>query len=156
MDMDDAFLKKLVDRLAAAGFEAKFTGLCMTVAGCRFAVDYVKRSTKTHGAVLVKFLGSTFKVSPSGSFDIDKAVGLVVKAMPAKLAELRARDNRVKYATMLKEEFRDYPLAPDQTGMRVAAEKITVACTSTGLVLSMVSDDAGKIKRAIAALENLQ
>lgn len=88
------FLTKLADALKGAGFEAKHDGDYLVVAGCRFDAE------RKHSRNVVKFLGSSFKVT-DGEFDVARAIGLLIATLPARLKEKQALVAAKEFRTQL-------------------------------------------------------
>ena len=98
--MSDDFLIKVSEALKGAGFESKFDGVYLVVAECKFDAERGGKEGR------VKFLGSSFKVSEAGDFDVGKACGLVVQELPARLKEKESMERAVKFRAELREHVK--------------------------------------------------
>ena len=95
--MTDEFLVKVSEALKGAGFESKFDGMYLVVAGCKFDAERSRKEGR------VKFLGSSFKVDEDGNFDVGKACGLVVQELPERLKQKAALESLLKFRMELRE-----------------------------------------------------
>ncbi len=87
------FLKDLAAALNAGGVEAKCeAGDQLLVNGCVFVCD--------ERGYAVRFLGSRFK---GPEFDMTRAIGLLFKALPEKMAGNRRAERALKLAVELRE-----------------------------------------------------
>lgn len=86
----DEFLKKVAEAIKSAGFDAKYDGMYLVVAGCKFDAEGSRPCNKNPGCKVVTFMDSSFLVKKNGTFDLARAVGLVIAALPGKLKEKEA------------------------------------------------------------------
>ncbi len=141
----DDFLVALVEPLCAGGLEAKFDGLYLQVAGCKFDATVTKQATKTKSA-RVRFLDSGFKIEEDTEgniqFDVARAIGLLLASLPGKIAEkaatVKLADNTIwvrnKGGTCVSEHgyFQWYQVQNNvMLRPTTAGVEVMVRCTST-------------------------
>jgi hypothetical protein len=99
----DEFLRAVAEALTAAGLDAKHDGLYVRVGRARFDAEWCRADRKDSDKMVVKFLNSTFKEP----YNIAKAVGLVMQALPKRIQEALASDRYLEASAALRREFKD-------------------------------------------------
>ena len=151
--VQDKFMEMLAKCLKASGVEAKYDGLYLVVNDCKFVVDNCVKRDDCH---VVRFLDSNFRVDDDGeNFNVVKAIGLVMTAIPIKLKERQAasalRFNIDAMRRSLPEVARSY--SSYSTWYEVAP-KVAVAATFDGIEVKFTGDERS-FERAVELLKTL-
>lgn len=150
------FLRDVAAALKAAGFDATYhVGLDqLHVNGCKFSAE-VRRETFDGDPKLVKFLGSSFGLGKRGQFDIGRAVGLVVSAMPAKLAEIGARERAMAHKLVRSKLTGAPPMQDDRLRVwypAVGAPGVHLADSEYGVDVMVRVQSEADARAAVEAL----
>ena len=144
--------KRIAAALKAAGFDSKSDWDTVIVNGHKFEVE---RYGNIQNAVL--FLESSFKVEEDGSFDISRALGLVIKELPKRIAAAEERAslfrNRVaarKLASGESDYASGYTYPTDVPG-------VTLDASSRGVVVRFVGspEEAARVLEVLRGAVNV-